>query len=150
MAGGASWRNFQVKYREINDLHQQCSDLGQVEAMGAGAARDRARITLPRQSNDCYGTACSAGLHHPHARGTHAHLIAAEDLADRAIDATGAGGSGGALRGKRAGGPDLDARRGPARHRGPGRLVIDPDEGAGMGLDLRAARMPSLRAPPAA
>ena len=51
---GAIWRNFQVKYREVNDLHKQMlrvSDL--VEAMPRGSGRDTARDHLyAGQSND--------------------------------------------------------------------------------------------------
>ena len=47
---GALWRNFQARYREINDLHKQMLRVSAaVEAMPAGALRDRARDhLLPR------------------------------------------------------------------------------------------------------
>jgi alpha-amylase len=141
---GASWRNFQVKYREVNDLHKQMlrtSD--KVDAMGAGAARDSALDHLYRgQSNDCYWHGLFGGIYITHMRAaTHAHLIAAEDLADRANDAAGAGGSGGALRGSELADLDLDGRD-EVRLATEGQVVvIDPDEGAGIGTwDLRAAR----------
>src|SRR5258707_5185192 len=67
---GASWRNFQVKYREVNDLHKQmlrASDL--VDAMPAGHARDRALDHLFRgQSNDCYWHGLFVGIYTPHLR----------------------------------------------------------------------------------
>src|SRR5687767_4434372 len=138
---GASWRNFQVKYREVNDLHKQMLRTSEkVEAMGAGAARDRALDHLYRgQSNDCYWHGLFGGIYITHMRAaTHAHLIAAEDLADRASDAAGAGG---ALRGSELADLDLDGRD-EVRLATEGQVVvIDPDEGAGIGAwDLRAAR----------
>ncbi len=84
---GASWRNFQVKYREVNDLHKlmlRASDL--VDAMPAGRARDRALDHLFRgQSNDCYWHGLFGGIYTPHLRlATCEHLIAAEDVAEAA------------------------------------------------------------------
>jgi alpha-amylase len=84
---GAFWRNFQVKYREVNDLHKQMlrtSD--KVEAMAPGAARDLAVDHLYQgQSNDCYWHGLFGGVYISHMRlATHEHLIAAEDLADTA------------------------------------------------------------------
>ena len=87
---GAFWRNFQVKYREINDLHKQMlrtSDT--VEAMPDGPARERALDHLYRgQSNDCYWHGLFGGIYISHMRlATYEHLIAAEDLADTATGA---------------------------------------------------------------
>ena len=84
---GAFWRNFQVKYREINDLHKQMlrtSDA--VDAMAPGPARERALDHLYRgQSNDCYWHGLFGGIYIGHMRlATYEHLIAAEDLADTA------------------------------------------------------------------
>ena len=84
---GGFWRNFQVKYREINDLHKQMlrtSD--KVDAMPAGPARERALDHLYRgQSNDCYWHGLFGGIYISHMRlATFEHLIAAEDLADGA------------------------------------------------------------------
>ena len=79
---GAFWRNFQVKYREINDLHKQMLRVSeQVDAMPPGAARDRALDHLYRgQSNDCYWHGLFGGIYIAHMRAaTLAHLIAAED-----------------------------------------------------------------------
>ena len=91
---GAFWRNFQVRYREINDLHKQMlrtSD--KVEAMAPGAARDLAIDRLYQgQSNDCYWHGLFGGVYISHMRlATYEHLIAAEDMADTAherLDAT--------------------------------------------------------------
>ncbi|HEV8402169.1 MAG TPA: alpha-amylase/4-alpha-glucanotransferase domain-containing protein [Candidatus Limnocylindrales bacterium] len=84
---GASWRNFQVRYREINDLHKQMlrtSD--KVAAMADGPARALATDHLYQgQSNDCYWHGLFGGIYIAHMRlATYAHLIAAEDLADHA------------------------------------------------------------------
>jgi alpha-amylase len=133
---GAFWRNFQVKYREINDLHKQMlrtSD--KVEAMAPGAARDAATDHLYRgQSNDCYWHGLFGGIYIAHMRAaTLSHLIAAEDLAD----ATAPGGP------ARSDVQDLDLDgRDEVRIASGGQVVtIDLDEGAGIGAwDLRAAR----------
>ena len=62
---GAIWRNFQVKYREVNDLHKQmlrASDL--VAAMPAGPSRDAALDHLfAGQSNDCYWHGLFGGIY---------------------------------------------------------------------------------------
>ena len=52
---GGFWRNFQVKYREINDLHKQMlRTSAKVDAMPEGVAKTRALDHLYRgQSNDC-------------------------------------------------------------------------------------------------
>ena len=113
---GAFWRNFQVKYREINDLHKQMlRTSAKVEAMAPGPARDAALDHLYRgQSNDCYWHGLFGGIYIAHMRAaTLAHLIAAEDLADAAAGRVG---------GQRAARPrPRRARRGPAGERGPGR-----------------------------
>src|SRR5512135_448561 len=82
---GASWRNFQVKYREINDLHKQMlRTSAKVDAMPAGPAREAAIDHLYRgQSNDCYWHGLFGGIYISHMRlATYEHLIAAEDAAD--------------------------------------------------------------------
>jgi alpha-amylase len=81
---GALWRNFQARYREINDLHKQMLRVsGVVEQMPAGELRDRARDHLFRgQSNDCYWHGWFGGVYIVHMRmATLAELIGAEDLA---------------------------------------------------------------------
>jgi hypothetical protein len=132
---GAFWRNFQVKYREINDLHKQMlrtSD--KVEAMAPGADRDRAIDELYQgQSNDCYWHGLFGGVYISHMRlATYEHLIAAEDMADTAhgrLDAT-----------ERV---DLDMDGvDEVRLATPGQVVtVDLHEGAGIGAwDIRAVR----------
>ena len=132
---GAFWRNFQVKYREVNDLHKQMlRTSAKVEAMAAGAARDAARDHLYRgQSNDCYWHGLFGGIYIAHMRAaTLAHLIAAEDAADRALGTS----AGSELRDL-----DLDGRD-EVRLATDGQVVsIELDEGGGIGAwDVRAAR----------
>jgi alpha-amylase len=84
---GAFWRNFQVKYREINDLHKQMLRVSEaVAAMPAGPERERATDHLyAGQSNDCYWHGLFGGIYISHMRlATYEHLIAAEDLAETA------------------------------------------------------------------
>ena len=88
---GGFWRNFQVKYREINDLHKQMlRTSAKVDAMPDGARKARAVDHLYRgQSNDCYWHGLFGGIYISHMRlATFEHLIAAADLADG--DTTGA------------------------------------------------------------
>ena len=83
---GGFWRNFQVKYREINVLHKQMLRVsGRVATMAAGRVRDLALQHLHQgQSNDCYWHGVFGGIYIAHMRlATYEHLIAAEDLADR-------------------------------------------------------------------
>jgi len=82
---GASWRNFQVKYREVNDLHKRMlavSDL--LAAMPETRARHEALTHLYQgQSNDAYWHGLFGGVYISHMRlATWEHLIAAEDLAE--------------------------------------------------------------------
>jgi alpha-amylase len=132
---GAFWRNFQVKYREINDLHKQMLRTSEkVEAMAPGALRERAIDHLYQgQSNDCYWHGLFGGVYISHMRlATHEHLIAAEDLADTAhgrLDAWDR--------------IDLDMDGvDEVRLATPGQVVtVDLHEGAGIGAwDIRAAR----------
>jgi 4-alpha-glucanotransferase len=132
---GGFWRNFQVKYREINDLHKQMlrtSD--KVAAMGEGPGRRTALDHLYRgQSNDCYWHGLFGGIYISHMRlATYEHLIAAEDAADRAAGASDVA----ELRDV-----DLDGRD-EALLLHPGQVVaVDLDEGAGIGSwDIRAPR----------
>ncbi len=84
---GGFWRNFQARYREINDLHKQMLRVSaKVAAMAPGADRDAALDHLYRgQSNDCYWHGLFGGIYIVHMRlATYAHLIAAEDIADEA------------------------------------------------------------------
>ncbi len=88
---GGFWRNFQVKYREINDLHKQMLRTSRkVAAMAEGRSRTAALDHLHRgQSNDCYWHGLFGGIYISHMRlATYEHLIAAEDAADRALGTT--------------------------------------------------------------
>jgi 4-alpha-glucanotransferase len=82
---GAMWRNFQARYREINDLHKQMLGVSAaVDAMPPGEARERALDHLYRaQSNDCYWHGLFGGIYIVHMRlATYHHLIAADDLSN--------------------------------------------------------------------
>jgi alpha-amylase len=132
---GAFWRNFQVKYREVNDLHKQMlRTSAKVESMPDGAARGAALDHLFRgQSNDCYWHGLFGGIYIAHMRAaTLAHLIAAEDAADIALGTS----AGSELRDL-----DLDGRD-EVRLATDGQVVsIELDEGGGIGAwDVRAAR----------
>ena len=132
---GAFWRNFQVKYREINDLHKQMlRTSAAVAAMTDGPQRDIALDHLYRgQSNDCYWHGLFGGIYISHMRlATYEHLIAAEDLADAA-----------AGRGVSAERIDLDMDGlDDVRLTDVGQVVtIDLSEGGGIGgWDIRAVR----------
>jgi 4-alpha-glucanotransferase len=132
---GAFWRNFQVRYREINDLHKQMlRTSAKVAAMLPGPERDRAVDHLYRgQSNDCYWHGLFGGVYLSHMRlATFEHLIAAEDAADTAAGTTGAA----ELRDLDMDGRDevLLADEGQV-------ITVDLDEGAGIGSwDVRAVR----------
>ncbi len=132
---GAFWRNFQVKYREINDLHKQMlRTSAKVDAMVAGPARALALDHLYRgQSNDCYWHGLFGGIYISHMRlATYEHLIAAEDLADSAAGSLHA-----------AGCQDLDMDgQDDVRLAGPGQVVtVDLTSGAGIGgWDIRPVR----------
>ena len=132
---GAFWRNFQIKYREINDLHKQMlrtSD--KVDAMTPGPNRDLAVDHLYRgQSNDCYWHGLFGGIYISDMRlATYEHLIAAEDLADSAA---------GELQMAERRDLDMDGLD-DVRLAGPGQVVtIDLTSGAGIGgWDIRAVR----------
>jgi alpha-amylase len=132
---GGFWRNFQVKYREINDLHKQMLRVSAaVAAMPDGAPREAAIDHLYRgQSNDCYWHGLFGGIYIAHMRAaTFEHLIAGEDLADAAL---------GTLEAAAIADLDLDGRD-EVRLATPGQVVtVKLDEGAGIGSwDLRAAR----------
>ena len=132
---GGFWRNFQVKYREINDLHKQMlrtSD--KVAAMADGPERKMALDHLYQgQSNDCYWHGLFGGIYISHMRlATYEHLIAAEDIADAATGVRDVA----ELRDV-----DLDGRD-EALLLHPGQVVtVDLDEGGGIGSwDIRAPR----------
>ncbi len=131
---GGFWRNFQVKYREINDLHKQMlRTSAKVAAMGEGRSRTTALDHLHRgQSNDCYWHGLFGGIYISHMRlATYEHLIAAEDAADRALGTTSVAET-----------RDLDMDGLPEVYLAePGQVVtVKPSEGAGIGSwDMRAA-----------
>jgi alpha-amylase len=132
---GGSWRNFQVRYREVNDLHKQMLRVSdKVAAMPDGPARRAALDHLGRgQSNDCYWHGLFGGIYLSHLRlATHAELIAAEDLADRALGSSAVA---------RLADLDLDGRD-EVELADDGQVVtVDLDEGAGIGAwDIRAGR----------
>jgi 4-alpha-glucanotransferase len=132
---GAFWRNFQVRYREVNDLHKQMLRVSAaVDAMPDGATREQALDHLYQgQSNDCYWHGLFGGIYISHMRlATHEHLIAAEDLAEAATDR---------LVAAELLDLDLDGTD-EARLADVGQVVtIDLDEGAGIGSwDVRAVR----------
>jgi alpha-amylase len=135
---GAIWRNFQVKYREVNDLHKQmlrASDL--VDALPDGPGRAVALDHLfAGQSNDCYWHGLFGGIYLPDLRvAALGRLIGAEDIV--------LGGSGAAVESGRLVDLDLDGSD-EALLVSDGQIVaIKLDEGAGIGRwDLRAARFP--------
>jgi 4-alpha-glucanotransferase len=135
---GAIWRNFQVKYREVNDLHKQMlrtSDL--VDAMAPGPPRDAAvDHLLAGQSNDCYWHGLFGGIYLPDLRvAALRQLILGEDLAL-------GGPGGGAVPGQLV---DLDLDGSPeALLTGAGQIVgVKLDEGGGIGRwDLREVGFP--------
>ncbi len=132
---GGFWRNFQVKYREINDLHKQMLRASaKVRAMPDGPARTVAIDHLHRgQSNDCYWHGLFGGIYISHMRlATCEHLIAAEDAADTELGTT-----------RIAELRDLDMDGLDEVLLGePGQVVtVKPAEGGGIGAwDVRAAR----------
>ena len=136
---GGFWRNFQVKYREINDLHKQMLRASAaVEALPEGPVRDRATDHLFQgQSNDCYWHGVFGGIYLSHMRlATLEHLIAAQDAADRAGREQGLPIDGiSAIDADLDGVPELVVTS-------PGQsLIIKPSEGAGIGTwDIRASR----------
>ena len=130
---GAMWRNFQVRYREINDLHKQMLRASaRVAAMPDGELRERALDHLYRgQSNDCYWHGWFGGVYIVHMRmATLAELIAAEDLALGSAALTGTADY------------DLDGVDEVALGTAGQTVVVDLAEGAGIGAwDLRATRV---------
>jgi hypothetical protein len=136
---GGFWRNFQVKYREVNDLHKQMLRTSEmVTAMPDGPARALALDHLYQgQSNDCYWHGLFGGIYLPHMRlATYGHLIAAEDAAEQSAQETGV-----ASRDAQLLDIDLDGRD-EVLLTEPGQVVgVKLDEGAGIGRwDIRAVR----------
>ncbi len=136
---GGFWRNFQVKYREVNDLHKQMLRASaKVAAMPHGPARDAALDHLYQgQSNDCYWHGLFGGIYISHMRlATYEHLIAAEDAADTAARAAGA-----AVDGVHDEDIDLDGIAEAVLATEGQVVTVKSSEGAGIGgWDIRAAR----------
>jgi alpha-amylase len=132
---GAFWRNFQVKYREINDLHKRMLRVSaEVAEMADGPDRERALDHLYRgQSNDCYWHGLFGGIYISHMRlATYEHLLAAEDLAESAA---------GTLVSAERRDLDMDGVD-EVRLSDTGQVVtVDLDGGGGIGAwDIRAVR----------
>ena len=142
---GGFWRNFQARYREVNDLHKQMLRASaKVAAMPDGPQRATAVDHLQRgQSNDCYWHGLFGGIYIVHMRmATLHHLIAAEDLADGAARASGADPDD-----SHVGDWDLDGRPDAVLASPAQLLTVDLDEGAGISTwDLRASRVALLAA----
>lgn len=132
---GGFWRNFQVKYREINDLHKQMLRASRkVASMPPGREREAALDHLHRgQSNDCYWHGLFGGIYISHMRlATLEHLVAAEDAADRLL---------GTLEAAELADLDMDGRPEVLLSDAGQLVTVKPAEGGGIGSwDLRAAR----------
>ena len=132
---GASWRNFQVKYREVNDIHKRMLRVSaKIAALPAGAARDQAHDHLLRgQSNDIYWHGLFGGIYLADLRlATLRQLIEAEATADAAA---------GDLRHALTADLDLDGRDEVLLADAGQVVTVDLDEGAGIGdWDIRAVR----------
>jgi 4-alpha-glucanotransferase len=134
---GGFWRNFQVKYREINDLHKQMLRVSlKVEKMPNGRGKAVAMDHLMRgQSNDCYWHGLFGGIYIGHMRlATHEHLILAEDIADREPRSWGGKVDRGTLTDTDMDGIDEVLFTAPGQV-----VVVKPNEGGGIGSwDIRA------------
>ena len=132
---GGFWRNFQVRYREVNDLHKQMlRTSAKVAAMPEGPDRSAAQDHLHRgQSNDCYWHGLFGGIYISHLRlATFEHLVAAEDAAD---------GSLGWPRSAELRDLDMDGRPEAILEERGQVVTLKPSDGGGLGSwDIRAAR----------
>jgi hypothetical protein len=138
---GGFWRNFQSRYREINDLHKQMLRVSakvasMPDAAPGPAAADRAAAVehLYRgQSNDVYWHGLFGGIYIPHLRAAVVEeLIGAEDLADQAL---------GSIESHELADLDLDGRDEIHLATAGQVVTVKVDEGAGIGSwDLRAPR----------
>jgi len=142
---GGFWRNYQARYREINELAKQMlrvSDI--VHAMPDAGPDGPARKALALdhlyrgQSNDCYWHGLFGGIYIVHMRmATLANLIAAEDLA--ALAAVDAGSN---PYGARLTDTDLDAIDEVLVTTLGQTVVVDLADGAAVSSwDLRASRV---------
>jgi 4-alpha-glucanotransferase len=138
---GGFWRNFQVKYREVNDLHKQMlRTSAAVAALPDVPGRARIVDHLQRgQSNDCYWHGLFGGIYLSHMRlATLGHLIAAEDAVDHARRR-----AGGAAGGDRlvVADLDLDGRDELLLELEGQSVAVRPADGGGIGAwDVRAVR----------
>jgi alpha-amylase len=134
---GGFWRNFERRYREINDLHKQMLRASaDVDALAPGATRDRALDhLLMGQSNDCYWHGLFGGVYITHMRlATFEHLIAAEDIARRQ-------GGDEQPAGARLADLDLDGIEEALIETSGQVVAVKLDQGAGIGQwDIRAVR----------
>ena len=130
---GGLWRNFQARYREINDMHKQMLRASAaVAAMPSAEPRERALDHLYRgQSNDCYWHGLFGGIYIVHMRmATLSELIAAEDLASGGAPISGVADY------------DLDGLDEVLIGTAGQSALIDVAEGAGIGAwDMRASRV---------
>src|SRR4029078_6658185 len=128
---GGFWRNFQVKYREINDLHKQMpATSAALDGLSGGPAREAATDPLYRgQSNDCYWHGVFGGIYLSHMRlATKEHLLAAQCICDRYGREQGL-----PVDGIRSRDADLDGVP-ELVITSPGQsIVVKPSEGAGIG-----------------
>jgi alpha-amylase len=129
---GGMWRNFQARYREINEMHKQMLRVSAaVAVMPRGRKRNEALQHLYRgQSNDCYWHGLFGGIYLVHMRmATLAELIAAEDIALGGAAAHGTADY------------DLDGVDEVLIGTVGQTVLVDPAEGGGMSSwDLRASR----------
>lgn len=82
---GGIWRNFMIKYAEINHMHKRALQISRaVHAMPDGPAKDQAlNLLWAAQSNDAYWHGVFGGVYLFHFRiANYANLIAAEMLAE--------------------------------------------------------------------
>jgi hypothetical protein len=86
---GGQWDNFLIKYRESNLMHKRM--LWVSDKVAAAGERDQARDHLMQaQCNCAYWHGLFGGLYLGHLRqAVHEHLIAAEDILDRAAHGEG-------------------------------------------------------------
>ncbi|MDR7467298.1 MAG: DUF1926 domain-containing protein [Armatimonadota bacterium] len=133
---GGFWRQFLVKYPEVNTLHKKMLRVSEkVWRIPPGRRRRRALEELWQAQCNCpYWHGVFGGVYLPHIRRANfAHLIAAEALADEHLGA-----------GPRVQVGDLDADGGPEVEISTPSMVlwVDPAEGAGVVTwDWRAARV---------
>ncbi len=94
---GGYWRNFKIKYPESNEMYSRMMGVSQRLAAARGATADSA--TLDQAQRELYRAQCNCsywhgafgGIYLPHLRNAvYRHLIAADNLLDRAEERFGA------------------------------------------------------------